>query len=121
MQTARNRRALEGVTNPQTTDATPLNILLWTPKKSKAHQVRARITATKDDGSKAATFGLYANVRSDSSGVLTLLSAGADTTGDAESGFAPTAEINVSGSSIIAILTGIGGTTINWVVEAEVI
>lgn len=104
----------------QTTDATPKNMTLFTPKKSTTKQVKCRVTATKSDGSKGASWDIDASVRCDSTGALTLL--GASTiTAEADAGFAPTAEVNVSGSLIIAILTGIGATTINWALDAEVI
>lgn len=107
-------------TDAVTTDATPKNVTLYVPKKSQAKQVSVKISAVKSDGSKAAGWQIAATIRCDSSGALTLL--GATTlTAEADAGFAPTAEVNVSGANIIAILTGIAATTINWGIDAEVI
>lgn len=104
----------------KTTDATPTNVVLFTPAKSTTKQVKCRINAVKSDGSKGAGWEIAATIRCDSAGTLSLL--GASTlSAEADAAFAPTAEINVSGSNIVAILTGIGATTINWSVDAEVI
>jgi hypothetical protein len=101
------------------TNATPQNATLYSPTASQVLNVKFRASAIKSDGSKGATWEIVAAVRSNASGVLSLL--GATTlSAEADSSFAPTAEVNVSGANIIAILTGIAATDINWSFETEI-
>lgn len=104
----------------QTTDDTPTNVVLLTPAASRAPKVTASITAVKSDGSVAASWEIGASCLNTAAGTLTLLGA---TTHEAEAsgGFAPTAEINVDGDDIVAILTGIAATTINWKIDYKVV
>lgn len=103
-----------------TTNATPLNVVLDTPAKSKTRAVRLLLSATKSDGSLGATFEVRAGARCDSSGTLALLADAAIPWSELDATFTPAVDINVSGGSIVAVLTGMTSTTINWSLLSEV-
>jgi hypothetical protein len=103
-----------------TTSATPLNVVLDTPSKSTTRAIRLLVSATKSDGSLGASWLVLASIRCDSSGTLSLLGDAATLWSELDATFTPSVDINVSGGSIVAALTGMSSTTINWSLKSEV-
>lgn len=107
------------VLSKQTTDDTPVEVALLAPSSKRALAIKAKISAVVSDGSAGACWEISAAVLSNGTATLSLLGA-TSLSAEASAAFAPTAEINVSGANVVAILTGVAATTINWLVEFEV-
>ncbi len=102
-----------------TADAVAVDLELYAPLKSQQVTLKLRASAIKSDGSVGASWEIFAAVRCDSTGTLTLIGTSVEFA-DADGGFAPTLEVKVIGANIVAEVVGVAATTINWSIVPEV-
>ncbi len=103
----------------ETTNATPVDIPVFTPTDNTAVSIQATVTCRKSDGTAAAGFRMFGVFRRSGS-VTTQVSTTKIIAADSDTGFNVSATFSVNGAIVNVNVTGLLATTIDWRIQGDI-